>query len=321
MMNFIQQGFKGRNEWWRYVLTIVLIFIGVQFAAIPLSIAAFIELDFNWTDFLKGAEDSFMSIEMDNNLYLFLMIFTFIAAICILYLCVKYLHHKQFVDIITSRKKLDWNRVFFAFLLWGAISAIIITIQISLYPDDYIWNFKPIPFLILLLVSFLFLPFQTSAEELVFRGYLMQGFGILSGNRWFPLLITSVIFGSLHFMNPEVEKMGSVTMVFYIGTGLFYGIATLMDNGLELSLGLHASNNVIAAFLVTTDWMVFQTDALYIDISEPSVGMEMLLPVLVLYPLVLLVFSKRYRWENWKNKLFGKVEDPGQFLTDPHENN
>ena len=91
-MNFIQQGFRGRNDWWRYVLTMVLIFIGVQFAAIPLSLAAFIELDYNWADFQNGAIDSFMSIGMDNNLYLFLMIFTFIAAICILYLCIKYLH-------------------------------------------------------------------------------------------------------------------------------------------------------------------------------------------------------------------------------------
>ena len=315
-MNFLQQGFIGKNEWWRYAIGLFFIFIGIQFAAIPLSLAAFMELDYNWADFLKGANDSFISIGMDNNLYLFLMIFTFIAAICVLYLCVKYLHHKHFQDIITSRKKLDWNRIFFAFLLWGAISGVIITLQIAMYPDDYVWNFKPVPFFILLIVSFLFLPFQTSAEELIFRGYLMQGFAVLTGNRWFPLIITSVIFGSLHFMNPEVEKMGNITMVFYIGTGLFYGITTLMDDGLELSFGLHASNNVIAAFLVTTDWMVFQTDALFMDISEPSVGMEMLLPVLVLYPLVLLVFSKKYGWKNWKDKLFGKVVEPMDTTTE-----
>ena len=309
-MNFIELGFKGKNEWWRYGLTMALIFIGVQFAAIPLSLAAFIELDYNWVDFQEGASDNFMSVGMDNNLYLFLMIFTFIAAICVLYLCVKYLQRKHFKDIITARKSVDWKRVIFAFLLWGTISAIVIVVQIALYPDDFVWNFKPIPFFVLLLVSFIFLPFQTSAEELVFRGYLMQAFGILSGNRWFPLLITSIIFGSLHFMNPEVEKMGNITMIFYIGTGLLYGITTLMDDGLELSIGLHASNNVIAAFLVTTDWMVFQTEALFIDISEPSVGMEMLLPVFVLYPIILLVFSKKYGWKNWKEKLLGKVIMP-----------
>ena len=321
MNNFLQQGYLGSNRWWMYGLTLLLVFTGIQFATIPLSIAAYIQVDYDYYEFLEGAATSFLNIGMNSNLYLFLMIFTFIGALCVLYLCIRYLHKKNFKDVITSRETIDWNRVVFAFLIWGLVSILVIGVQILLFPENYIWNFKPIPFLILLLVSFLFLPFQTSAEEVVFRGYLMQGFGVLSGNRWFPLLITSIIFGSLHFMNPEVEKMGYVTMIFYIGTGLLYGIATLMDNGLELSLGLHASNNVIAAFLVTTDWMVFQTDALYVDISEPSVGMEMLLPVLVLYPIVLLIFSKRYRWENWKNKLFGKVEDPKQFLKDPVDNN
>ena len=122
------------------------------------------------------------------------------------------------------------------------------------------------------------LPFQTSAEELVFRGYLMQGLGVLAKNRWFPLIITSVAFGLLHGMNPEVAILGWGIMVFYIGTGLLYGISTLMDEGTELALGLHAANNVLAAIYVTTDWTVFQTDALYIDTSEPSLGWETFFP-------------------------------------------
>ena len=122
--------------------------------------------------------------------------------------------------------------------------------------------------------------------------------------------MTSVIFGLLHGMNPEVEKLGYITMVFYIGTGFFFGIITLMDEGIELALGLHAANNIVAAFLVSTDWTVFQTDALYIDTSEPSVGLEMFFPVLVLYPMLLFVFSKKYGWKNWKEKLFGRIEKP-----------
>jgi hypothetical protein len=138
----------------------------------------------------------------------------------------------------------------------------------------------------------------------------MQGLGTLVKNKWFPLVITSAIFGLLHGMNPEVERLGYILMVFYIGTGLFYGIATLMDEGMELALGLHASNNIVAAFFVTTDWMVFRTDALYVDTSEPAVGLEMYIGVFVLYPLLLLIFSKKYGWTNWKDKLFGKVEQP-----------
>ena len=309
-MDFIQKGFTGKNNAWRYIVTMLIVFIGIQLASIPLVIAAYIEVDGDLEKFQKGAESSFMNIGMNSSLYLFLMIFTFMIGLLALFLCVKYMHKKKFVSIVTSREKIDWNRVFYAFVLWGGISVISIFIGMYLTPENYTWNFQPMPFFTLLFVSLVFLPFQTSTEELIFRGYLMQGFGTLVKNRWFPLIITSVIFGLLHGMNPEVERLGYILMVFYIGTGLLYGITTLMDEGTELALGLHASNNIFAAFLVTTDWMVFRTDALYVDVSEPAVGAEMFIGVFVLYPLLLLIFSKKYAWTNWKSKLFGKVEIP-----------
>ena len=82
------------------------------------------------------------------------------------------------------------------------------------------------------------------------RGYLMQGIGLMSGKRWVPLVTTSMIFGLLHFFNPEVEKLGYGIMVYYIGTGFFLGILTLMDEGLELAIGFHAANNLFTALLV-----------------------------------------------------------------------
>lgn len=309
-MDFIQKGFLGKNNTWRYLLTVILVFIGTQIGSFPLGIAAFLQVEGDLQKFQEAAASTFMDIGMNSSLFLFLMILTFIAGLFVLFLCVKYMHKKKFTFIITSRKKIDWKRVFYAFAVWGIISVVVIFIGIYFYPENYTWNFKPVPFFTLLFVSLVFLPFQTSFEELIFRGYLMQGFGILAKNRWFPLVITSVIFGLLHGMNPEVEKLGYILMVFYIGTGLFYGIATLMDEGIELALGLHAANNIVAAFLVTTDWMVFRTDALYIDTSEPAVEAEMFIGVFVFYPLLLLIFSKKYGWKNWKQKLFGRVEIP-----------
>ena len=100
----------------------------------------------------------------------------------------------------------------------------------------------------------------------------------------------SVVFGLLHGLNPEIEKLGYIALVFYIGTGLFFGIVSLMDEGIELAMGMHAVNNILAALFVTTDWTVFQTEALYIDISEPSLGAEMFLPVFCIIPCCLFNF-------------------------------
>lgn len=310
MINFIEQAYKGISSWWMYLITFVAMFIGINIAGLAIFIAGYFAVDGNMKLLMADASNNLMNIGIDKNLYLAMMIFTFMVALWVLYLCVKHIHGRKFKTIITSRAKIDWNRFWFAFILWGSITAITTFVGINLSPEELTWNFKPVPFFILLLVAVFMLPFQTSAEELVFRGYLMQGLGIAAKNRWFPLLVTSLAFGLLHGANPEVEKLGWGIMVFYIGTGLFYGITTLMDEGTELALGLHAVNNIMAAILVTTDWTVFQTNALYIDTSEPELTWDAYIPVFVLYPLLLLVFSKKYKWHSWSQKLFGKVHKP-----------
>ena len=128
---------------------------------------------------------------------------------------------------------------------------------------------------------------------------MLQGFATITHNRWIPLLLTSIIFGVLHFYNPEVEKLGANILWYYIGTGLFLGVITLMDEGIELALGFHAANNLFAALLVTSNWTAFQTDSIWIDISEPKLSTEMILSVLILYPLFLILLAKKYKWKNW----------------------
>jgi hypothetical protein len=309
-MNYIQQAFKGNNEWYHWVFTIILVFIGWQIiGVIPLVIAAFAHVE-NLAEFANAAADNFMSLGMNKNLFLFLMLFMFTVGLVFLIIAVKFIHKRSITSLVTSRKKIDWKRFWFAFLTWGILVVVLSLIGIYLDPENYTFNFNAKPFFILVAISMLFIPLQTSLEELFLRGYFMQGLGVLVKNRWIPLIITSVSFGLLHGANPEVEKLGSILMVVYIGTGFFYGITILMDEGTELAMGLHAANNMIAAFLVTTDWMVFQTDALFIDSSEPSVTWEMFLPVFVLYPLILLLFSKKYGWCNWVEKLTGRIEEP-----------
>jgi membrane protease YdiL (CAAX protease family) len=312
-MKFIQQAYKGNNDWTDYLIALMLLFFGWQIVGIiPLSVVAFIYAR-DLGLFMQSASKSFSDIGINANLYLFLVIITFLFGLLSLFLGIKFIHKRKIVTLITSREKVDWGRFFYAFIVWGIVGFFMVAIGYFMAPEDYVWNFKPIPFFILLLISVLFLPIQTSMEELLFRGYLMQGFGTWFKNSFVALILTSVIFGLLHGLNPEVEKLGWFIMVYYIGTGLVLGIFTLMDEGTELALGFHAANNVVAAVLVTTNWTVFQTDALLVDISEPSIDWEMFVPVFILYPLILLLFSKKYGWTNWKEKLFGHVFKPIEF--------
>ena len=309
-MNFLQTGYKGKNDSWMYVIMFFIVFIGSMIGQIPITVKAFFAAGGDLQKFAKSGENSFADLGIDANLYLFLILLSFIVPLALFLLTVRGMHKKKITWIVTSRKKIDWSRFFFGVLIWGMLTILFLGSDIILSPEKYVWNFKPIPFFTLCFVAIFFIPLQTSLEELLFRGYYMQGLALWIKNKWAPLIIMSVVFGLLHGMNPEIEKLGYIALVFYIGTGFFFGIVTLMDEGTELAMGMHAINNILAALFVTTDWTVFQTDALFVDTSEPSVGLEMFLPLCVLYPLVFFVFSKKYGWSNWKEKIFGKFVTP-----------
>ena len=220
---------------------------------------------------------------------------------------VKFVQGQSITSLTTSRTKIDWKRVFFSFFLWGSITTLMILALYFTQPENFVWNFNPEKFFIFLVLAVVLVPMQTSFEEYLFRGHMMQGIGLATNSRLIPLIITSVLFGLMHIANPEVGKIGYIIMIYYIGTGFFLGIMTLMDEGLELALGFHAANNLVGALLLTADWTAFQTNSILKDLSEPSAGFDVLTPVFVIFPILLLIFSKVYGWNNWKEKLTGKL--------------
>jgi membrane protease YdiL (CAAX protease family) len=224
-----------------------------------------------------------------------------------LFVWVKFVHKQTLTSLTTSRSKVDWRRIVFSFSIWSFFTLISTALVYYTNPSGFVLNFKLVPFIELAVLGIVLIPIQTSFEEYLFRGYMMQGIGLATGNKLAPLLITSFLFGIMHIANPEVDKMGYLILVYYIGTGLLLGIITLMDEGMELSLGFHASNNLIGALLITSDWSAFQTDSLLKDVSLPSAGYDILMPVFIIYPILLFTFSKKYKWTNWSLKLTGKV--------------
>ena len=302
---FLENGFLPENKFWKYIIGSVIIILASTIGQIPFAIAVAVKAFSSGESFPTTIEA--LMVYLEPNTTLFLLLFSFVFGLAALILVVKYIHKQTLLSVTTSRSTIDWSRIFFSFFLWAIFT---VGSTIAMYyatPENFVWNFKPIPFLILAVIGIVMIPIQTSTEEYVFRGYLMQGFAVLAKNRWFPLVLTSVIFGTMHIANPEVEKMGYIVLVYYIGTGFFLGIITLMDEGMELALGFHAANNLVTAMLLTSDWSVFQTNSILKDISTPSVGFEVLAPVVIIFPILLFIFSKKYKWTNWKEKLTGNI--------------
>ena len=302
-MNYIQQAYKGKLEIWMFLLTTAIVG-GVFFANFV------IFLTYDQAD-LDAAYDVFAKIPSSLNLALNLI--PFAVLLVFLFLLVKFMHQRSILSLTTARSKVDFGRIFFSFMMIAVFTIGTFFIAYSIDSSEIIYQFDFKKFGILFAVSIILFPFQIGLEEYLFRGYLMQHLGVLVKNKWFPLIFTSILFGIAHSANPEIGAIGyGKMMIFYVGTGLLLGIMTLMDDGLELALGFHLGNNLLASLLVTADWTALQTDAIFKSTAEPSMSIvsDILVPVLVIYPIMLMILAKRYGWNNWQERLFGKVSKP-----------
>ncbi|MDM1529064.1 CPBP family intramembrane glutamic endopeptidase [Myroides odoratimimus] len=284
---------------WHY-LPFSLFFLGIMFL--------------NWISLRYSAVSTNEIIKMNidkfgKNINFLITIGPLVFMLVFLIAWVLVVHKQSLLSLTTSRAKVDWKRVLFAFSLWSFVIIAFFIYGYITSPEDYVFSFKLWPFLVFFLFAIVLIPLQTSFEEYFMRSYLMQGIGLATRSRAVALFTTSILFGLMHLANPEVEKIGFSIMIYYIGTGFFLGIITLMDDGVELALGFHAANNLIGVLLVTSDWTAFQTNSIFTNINSESVisPWEYIIQVGIVLPLVVFVFARKYKWKNWKHQLFGRV--------------
>ena len=302
---YIENAHNGKPHLWKYLIGFIVVMIAWQLVgSIPLS-AAVIAKSGGFEDLPTSIPD--MADLLGSNVFLALLLTSFVFALITLFGFVKWVHKQSLRSLTTSRPKIDWGRVFFAFFVTALLLGGLTFVGIKMEPEEYTWSFDPQAFAILAGISLIMLPLQTSFEEYFFRGYLMQGLGLATKSRFIPLLITSLLFGFMHILNPEIDKIGYEVLVIYCGLGLLMGMMTLLDEGLELALGFHAANNIAVSLLVTTDWSALQTDALYVSTAEPNLN-HMMISLAGMFVVLLGIFGIRYRWKNWGAKLLGKVE-------------
>ncbi|MEJ7847524.1 MAG: type II CAAX endopeptidase family protein [Pyrinomonadaceae bacterium] len=86
-----------------------------------------------------------------------------------------------------------------------------------------------------LAVSFLVFAVAALFEEAFFRGYILQTF-IRSELIWFSVLLTSILFATVHNGNPAANLISWINTFF---AGIWFGIAYVKTRDLWFVLGLH----------------------------------------------------------------------------------
>lgn len=303
---FLEKVYNGRNQWYYYIFTLLIVFFVWQvIGVIPLMIYTFnitpglLEEMFclSHPEVLQTA----LNTALQTNGGLALMILSFGFGMAALLWCIRYIHGKKIISVITARPRIDLKKIFFAAGVWSLLSLLGFLLQfISANPEELVFQFEPVNFFILLLISLTLLPIQTSFEELLFRGYLMQWSAYLFQYRWVAVALTGILFGIMHGANPETEMGLWIVMPQYILMGLLLSYITVKDDGMELALGLHMANNILAAITVTSGKSALQTHALFREVN-PTASHWDTLGMLVFAFLFLWICNHKYHFYSQNN--------------------
>jgi len=131
-----------------------------------------------------------------------------------------------------------------------AIYGIGIALWLTMYQPEL--NLAPSRWLLLLPLALIGVAIQTGAEEMIFRGYLMQQLGARFASPLVWLLLPALAFGAVHY-DPGTAGV-NVWLVVVSATlfGLAAGDLTAKTGSLGAAWGFHFANNVIAILILAT---------------------------------------------------------------------
>ncbi len=308
---FFRESQIQKTQAWKYGIGLLIFLIGYFIGQLPLVAALYYRLS---QDPSLGEEEleAFMSnpnfelFGIDSNLGFILLILMFAVALGLLLLFIKYGHNRPLLSVINPKLKIDWSKIIWAFLLWVFLGLILEGFNYFMSPDSYSFQFEAGSFVVLFLLAILVLPIQTTAEEILFRGYLMHAVGTFAQYKWIPLVLTSLAFGAIHMFNPEIAKYGmGVMQAYYISAGIILGVMTIMDDSLELAIGVHAATNFFAAVILSYEGSAIQTDALF---RSSEINPSMVFLFFVIQGVIFLaICSWKYDWAGF-SKILEKIE-------------
>jgi uncharacterized protein len=277
----------GKNQWWRYVfgMFLILFFWVIVGNIFSVMMAFFFVGDIRMASVMTLFNSRSIGTFVVNNIT---FIFWFLGTV----LAVRGIHRRSAWGLVSAEQRINWPRLSYGFAVWFVILMITAFISLWMNPGEYKFDFDvnkwPLAFLLVMILT----PIQTSAEEIFFRGYLLQGMGLITRQPLVLIFINGLLFMLPHLGNPEVANGFFWVASQYFAIGVFLAFITLQDNRLELALGVHAANNITHIFFTTTD-SALGTPALWTAKPSPAGFMDIAIVLISISIAYYLFFHKR----------------------------
>lgn len=285
MSDYLEVTRTGRNDWWRYLISFPgIIVVWLLMGSIPVMfLMAYVSMDGDPSTGFSGT--GFTGINVVTE-FLFTMS-SFIPFIVATLVAVRFIHARPLRTLFTGGTQIRWGRILAGGGVWLAIAALLSVVEAILYPGRYVLTFQPVTLLIFTVFALILIPLQTSAEELFFRGYLLQWMGLRLKNKWILALLNGLLFFLPHAANPEMAADSILVGLGYFAMGFFLTLITLQDKGIELALGMHAGNNLFAALFANYEITALPSPSLFtIQTLDPAYSLIALIVGMILFYLV-----------------------------------
>ena len=285
---------QERSEIWRTVLGLVLVLALFLLTTLLLGIG---------TAFLgeyiePGLGQNLMrEVEEGRTIFsTFAMLFLIATMIPGLWVILRYLHKRPLHTLLGPTGRVDWP-------LWrGAASIILLLAAIdattTFFTADLVQQMPLIKWLTWLAPALFILFLQTTAEEMVFRGYLQQQLAARFKSRWIWWVLPSAIFGIAHF-NPALFGPNAwIVVAITTLMGLILADVTARFGSLSPAMGLHFANNlVVMLFMNSPGQLSGMSLFLYsIDLQSPQLKSAMVISLasmMVGYGIFMLIMRRR----------------------------
>lgn len=188
-------------------------------------------------------------IENPNVVVVFAMLFSFVTATLGVFGALYFVHDRLAATVFGP-----WKLVMDNFIK-VCIGIITLLIVIGILPpwgygSPLIVNQEFGPWLMVLPIALLAVLVQSSAEEIIFRGYLQQQLGARFRSPWVWMVVPSVLFALAHY-DPQAAGENVWLIVIWAG---FFGAAmadlTARAGNLGPAIAVHFVNNALALLVV-----------------------------------------------------------------------
>ena len=249
---------EGSNSWKAYCFTILISLLGITVGGVLFGVL---------TPLLKSL---FPEGALGKSLGTYIIVGgTFGFGIISFAIAFQKFHKRKFLSLLGVRNKFNVKHYLLGFLSYGVlIFAINLACDFNSF-KTFLATAQPSTFLLLFVVGFVFIGLQAFFEELLIRGYLLQGMGLKIKNITWLILSNGFIFALLHL------GYGIESFIQNLFLAIVFAIITLQLERLEFVAGAHSAKNLLLTLLFVDlneeidskfswemDWTYFSLDIL-----------------------------------------------------------